>query len=430
MDSIEQRIYLEQAAHQSKLQSWAPIHNLSLADGKHYYHGTALVVVENDDLRRGVISLFHDQITAGHPGISKTLQLLSRYYWWPNMKTFITEYIKGCATCQMTKVNTNPNHPPLFPITPAENTLPFETIAMDFITKLPLSGGYDTILTITDTDCSKASIFIPCQETIDSEGVAQLLLIHVIPHYGLPKKIISDRDPRLTSKYATELCRLLDIKQNISTVYHPQTDGASERTNQSLEQYLRLFCGTQQNHWHTWLPLAQYTKNSWPSATTKKAPYDLLIGYTPRIHQPRRKSDIPAIETRLQNIKEAREAAQEAQRKAQESWIKEKPRFKPFEKGTKVWLEGTNLKLPSNVTPKLSPRRYGPFEVVSQISHVAYKLHLPPTWTIHDVFHASLLTPYKETEQHGPNFLEPPPEIIEGEPEWEVERILQERTFG
>jgi hypothetical protein len=128
------------------------------------------------------------------------------------MKTFITKYIKGCATCQMTKVNTNPNHPPLFPITLAENALPFETIVIDFITKLPLSGEYDTILTITDTDCSKASIFIPCQETIDSEGVAQLLLNHVIPHYGLPKKIISDQDPCLTSKYATELCCLLDIK--------------------------------------------------------------------------------------------------------------------------------------------------------------------------------------------------------------------------
>jgi hypothetical protein len=111
------------------------------------------------------------------------------------MKTFVTEYIKGYATCQMTKVNTNLNHLPLFPITPAENALPFETIAMDFITKLPSSGEYNTILTITDTDCSKVSIFIPCQETINSEGVAQLLLNHVIPHYSLPKKIISDQDP-------------------------------------------------------------------------------------------------------------------------------------------------------------------------------------------------------------------------------------------
>ena len=152
----------------------------------------------------------------------------------------------------------------------------------------------------------------------------------MIPHYGVPKKIISDRDPRFTSKFATELCRLLDIKQNISTAYHPQTDGASERTNQSLEQYLRLYCSMQQNNWHAWLPIAQYTKNSWPSATTKKTPYDLLIGYTPRIHQPRRKSDIPSIESRFHQISEARKAAQEAQRKVQESWVKDKPRFKPY----------------------------------------------------------------------------------------------------
>ena len=212
------------------------------------------------------------------------------------MKAFITDYIRGCATCQMNKVNTHPSHPPLMPITPTENAHPFETIAMDFITKLPPSGGYDTILTITDTDCSKASVFLPCNETIDSEGVAQLYLTHVLPHYGLPKKIISDRDPQFTSCFGKELCRLLDICQNISTAYHPQTDGASERANQSLEQYLCMFCRTQQNNWHAWLPIAQYTKNSWPSATTKKPPFDLLIGYTPRVHQPTRTTDILTLE--------------------------------------------------------------------------------------------------------------------------------------
>jgi len=105
----------------------------------------------------------------------------------------------------------------------------------------------------------------------------------------------------------------MDIQQNISTAYHPQTDGASKRTNQTLEQYLCMFCGTQQNNWHKWLPLAQYTKNSWPSATTKKAPFKLIMGYTPRVHQPDRQSDIPTLDKRLNNIKEARQAAQEAQ---------------------------------------------------------------------------------------------------------------------
>jgi hypothetical protein len=96
----------------------------------------------------------------------------------------------------------------------------------------------------------------------------------------------------------------------------------------------------------------------------------------------------------------------------------------PFAVSSKVWLEATNLKLPSNLTPKLALRQYGPFEVVAQISKVAYKLWLPSHWKIHNVFHASLLMPYHETHQHGPNFLEPPPDIIEGEPEWEVKRIL------
>jgi len=424
-DNLDQTVKNTQNAQQEIIKQWSIAHGLTLHDGTHWYHGNTLVVVEDNDLRRGVTSLFHDQLMAGHPGISKTLQLISLYYWWPNMKTFITAYIRGCATCQMTKVNTHPSHPPLSPITPAENACPFKTIAMDFITKLPLSGDHNTILTITDTDCSKASIFLPCKETIDSEGVAQLYLMHILPHYGLPKKIISNRDPRFTSCFGKELCQLLNIRQNISTAYHPQTDGASEHTNQTLKQYLCLFCGTQQNNWHTWLPLMQYTKNSWPSATTKKAPFDLIMGYMLQVHQPSRTSDIPTLNQQLRSIKEAREAAQEAQRKAQESWIKEKTNYKPYVIGDKVWLEGTNLKLPANLTSKLSPRRYGPFRVAAKISNVAYQLELPLQWKIHDVFHASLITPYQETQEHGANYIEPPPNIIEGEPEWEVEQVIQ-----
>jgi len=295
-DNLDSRIKLAQYKEQLLLKKWAPTHNLSLLDGTHWYHGTTLVVMADNTLRRGVISLFHDHITAGHAGITKTLQLITLYYWWPNLKTFITEYIKGCTTCQMTKVNTHPTHPPMFPITPTDNAQPFETIAMDFITKLPQSGGFDTILTIMDTNCSKASIFIPCHKTIDLEGVALLYLNHIIPHYGIPCTIISDHDVRFVLKFSTELCHILNIHQNISTAYHPQTNGASERTNQTLEQYLQVFCGTQQNNWHAWLPLAQYTKNSWPSATTKKTPYDLLIGYTPQVHQPTWKTTIPSLE--------------------------------------------------------------------------------------------------------------------------------------
>jgi len=104
-------------------------------------------------------------------------------------------------------------------------------------------------------------------------------------------------------------------------------------------------------------------------------------------------------------------------------------RFKGFKIGHKVWLKGTNIKQPYD-SKKLSPRRYGPFKVVTKISHIAYKLRLPETWGIHNVFHASLLMPYKETKEHGENFIEPPPETIEGEEEWEIEQILRKCHFG
>jgi len=148
-----------------------------------------------------VTSKFHDSLTAGHPRIAKTTTKICKYYWWPGIWDFVVTYIKGCATCQMNKVNTNLTKPPVYLITPVSGTLPFQTIALDFIMKLPESLGNDTILTIMDHDCFKASIFVPCKEAIDSEGVAKLYVQHVVPHYGLPKKIISDTSEKINFSY-------------------------------------------------------------------------------------------------------------------------------------------------------------------------------------------------------------------------------------
>jgi hypothetical protein len=113
--------------------------------------------VGNNDRQRGVTHLFHDSVTAEHPGITKTINIVAQYYWWPGMKDFITQYIKGCATCQMNKVNTHPTKPSLYPITTNPEALPFQVIALNFVTELPISDEYDSILTITDHDYSKAS---------------------------------------------------------------------------------------------------------------------------------------------------------------------------------------------------------------------------------------------------------------------------------
>jgi hypothetical protein len=122
-----------------------------------------LVVAGDNNLKRGVINFYHNSPPAGHPGISNTFKLAKQDFWWPNMKQDVEQYVKGCTVCQANKVNTRLLKPSLVPITP-EHTLPFQTIAMDFITKLPISEGYDMILTITNHDCSKAAIFIPAKK--------------------------------------------------------------------------------------------------------------------------------------------------------------------------------------------------------------------------------------------------------------------------
>ena len=140
----------------------------------------------------------------------------------------VRNYIKGCADCQRNKVNNQTRRAPLSPIFAKPGALPFETVAMDFIVKLPLSNGFDSILTITDHDFTKAVILVPCNETITAEGVAKLYLEHVFKRVGLPKTFVHDRDTRFMSSFAIKMCQALGIRQNASTAFHPRTDGQSE----------------------------------------------------------------------------------------------------------------------------------------------------------------------------------------------------------
>ena len=190
---------------------------------------------------RTIAELYHGTPTAGHQGVFKTIGMVTRDYWWPTMWEYMKKYVQGCTICQQNKSNTHPNKPPLQPIAPEPNAQPFQTIAMDFIVKVPLSDGYNSILTITDHDCTKAIILLPCKETIDVSGVATLFKERVFPFVGIPKKVITDRDTRFTSSFFKELCKQLGVEQAMSSAYHPQTDRQSERTSQSVETVLRIF---------------------------------------------------------------------------------------------------------------------------------------------------------------------------------------------
>jgi hypothetical protein len=258
------------------------------------------------------------------------------------MKEWIQQYVKGCGVCQQNKTNTRPQKPPLYPITPKEGATPFETIAMDWITKLPLSQGYNSILTITDLNCSKAVLFFPCKETMTTEELAQLYFTRVFPHYRIPGKIISDRDTQLTSSLAREICKEARIEQNISTAYHPQTDGQSERTIQTLETYLRIFCNEQQNDWAKWVPLAQYAMNTRPSHTTKILPYEALIGVIPKAHITPIQTESP-VWARKEQLAQLRKRVHDAILHSQMLMTKESA-FKAYQIEDSVWLDAQNLK--------------------------------------------------------------------------------------
>jgi hypothetical protein len=252
----------EERQNKETLRPWVDPHNLREVDGVWWKEGQR-VVMGDLAYRRQVVHDHHDLPAYGHPGISRTTALTERHYWWPRMRQEICDYVGGCADCQRNKVNTQARKALLTPIFPNPEVMPFETVAMDFIVKLPLSNGFDSILTITDHDCTRAAIFIPCNETITAEGVAELYLQHVFKQFGLPQKIISDCDPQLARKFARALCTTLGITQNMSTAFHPRTDGQSECTNQSLEQYLRFHVDAKQGNWAQLLPIAEFAHNSW-----------------------------------------------------------------------------------------------------------------------------------------------------------------------
>ena len=211
---------------------------------------------------------------------------------------------------------------------------------MDFIVKLPWSNGYDSILTVTDHDCTKAVILIPCNET-STAGVAKLYLEHVFKHVGLPKTFIHDRDTRFTSHFTVKLCQVLNIRQNTSTAFHPRTNGQAERTNQKLEQFLRFYSNTKQDNWVQFLPLAEFAFNSWCNESTGKSPFEVLMGYNPQAEWTVLASPIPQVTHRLEQIQEARNSAHLATCKSQLGWIRDKEKkHHTYQVGDQVWLDG------------------------------------------------------------------------------------------
>ena len=223
-------------------------------------------VPKDEKLRVEIIWLHHDMPIAEYGGQWKTVELVTRNYWWPGVMKEVKQYVKGCDQCQRMK---NRVEMPAGKLRP--NQVPerlWQHISVDFITKLPVLKGHDSILVICNR-FSKMSHFVAMTEKMTAEGLAKLFRDNVWKLHGLLESVILDRGLQFVAGMMKELNKMLGIETKLSTAYHPETDGQTERTNQELEQYLRMYINHRQNNWAKWLAMAEFAFNNKVHAATK-----------------------------------------------------------------------------------------------------------------------------------------------------------------
>jgi hypothetical protein len=302
---------------------------------------------------------------------------------------------------------------------------------MDFIEKLPSSAGYDAILVIVDR-MSKQGIFIPTYDTVTSADLARLFVLHVFSKHGVPAHVTSDRGSEFVSHFFRSLGKALDMKLHFTSGYHPEGDGQTERTNQTLEQFLRVYCNYQQDNWSELLPLAEFSYNNAPHATTGVSPFFANKGYNPNIsvHPERdlassRAKDFVVDLDELHQ--ELRKHIADAQRHYQGPADRRRSPAPDFKVGQQVFVEAQYFRS-TRPSKKLSDKYLGPFEIIAQAGTHSFTLRLPDTMrSVHPVFHVSMLEP--ATPNTIPNRTQPPPPPVEveGEAEYEIAAILDSK---
>jgi hypothetical protein len=241
------------------------------------------------------VALHHDTRSSGHPSRWKTLELVSRNYWWPGMSRFVAQFVRSCDPCNRTKIYPQTVQGKLLP-----NRIPndrWEIVSTDLIVGLPSSLGFDSIWVAVDR-LTKRARFAPTNKEVDSEGIARLFQDNVWKNHGLPKEVISDRGGQFVSEFMRELYRLLDTKITALTAYRPSTNGQTERINQEVKQYLQIFVNDRQDNWADWLALAEFSYNNRVSSSTRVTPFMADTGRNPQMGVE------PNIETRVVGVEE------------------------------------------------------------------------------------------------------------------------------
>jgi hypothetical protein len=398
-------------------------------------HKEQLYVPDYGKVRLRIVEDCHNGRLAGHPGRTRTLQLVRRYYYWPRIKEFIADFVASCDVCNRSKHRRRKPQGQLRSM--PTGTRAWGACSVDFIVHLPTSNSYNAICVMVDS-LTKNAKFEPCRATVDAPELADCFLRRVIAQHGIPSSIVSDRGTQFTSFFWRSLNARLGTSLQFSTSDHPRTDGQTEIVNQWLDTYLRIYCCYQQDDWCDLLPLAEFAYNSATHSSTGKSPFFWLYGFNPRgpddgapppPSDDRRLNDADGIaraEVLRESLAVVREQAEQAKAIQKKYYDEGRVAPPPFKVDDWVYLDADNINL-ARPSVKLSPKFVGPYKIIEQISPVNFRLDLPERLKIFPIFHVELLKPKVQSKIPGRTQSPPPPEMIDDNEEWEVDEILDSK---
>jgi hypothetical protein len=412
--------------------------------------GNRLVIPRNHELREQLYQAAHDVM--GHFGFDKSYAALRDSYFWPNMREDLEKaYIPSCSKCQRNKSRTSAPAGPLHPLPIPEQR--GDSVAIDFIGPLPEDSGFNAIVTMTDRLGGSDVRIEPTRTNVTAEEFAVIFFDRWYCENGLPLDIVSDRDTKFMSKFWKALHRLTGVKLKMSTSYHPETDGASERTNKTVNQILRFHVDRNQSGWVRSLPRVRFAIMNTINRSTGYSPFQLRMGRSPRVLPPltmdaaKEESKIPEGFQAVEMFRQLELDVMDAQDRLLAAKVNQ-AHYANQDRGAEVKYEVGDLVLMSTENrrraykskgdgrvAKFMPRFDGPYEVTeAHPDSSTYSLKLPFSDVKVDGFHSKLLKLWKPNNPllfPDRQLPEPGPTLnTDGEPEWLVEKIVDQRKRG
>ena len=393
-----------------------------------------IVVPRDQEVKRLILQEFHDSPYAGHLGIRKTVKNILRYFNWPNIWAEAESYVQHCPSCQIHKGNNQKPHGLMQPneVPP----YPWHTVTTDYVTGFPMTADNHNAIAVFVDALTKYVVIVPCTKESSGADWARMFKDNVHVHFGLPEHILSDRGTQFTGLFNQVLAERLGYNWKLTTAHAPWSDGQTERANRLIEDVLRHFVSADMQDWDQHLSSVQFAINNAWQETVQETPMFLNHGRHPKspltVQLPDKSALNPfaddfatQMRTLIARAKRSMFAAQQRQKR----YYDMNRTDKQFAVGDKVLLSTANLalKILRTGTRKLTQKWVGPFTVTERVGSLGYRLKLPDTMRVHDVFHACYLRGYKDDQRKSPP---PLPEMDdEGEENWEVDTVLDHQEF-